>query len=113
LAPDRRRCSVGLPKSSEHHNAQQAVLGLNAESGSFDPSLFKDEYGEALLALINKKAKTEVVRTSSSEAGSANVVNLMEALKKSVGKAERRPIKAAAASKRAAVKRANPRRKAS
>jgi DNA end-binding protein Ku len=85
---------------------------IDAETGEFDPSQFKDEYGEALLALINKKAKTEVVRSTSERGVSTNIVNLMDALKKSVGQAERRPRRAAASTKRAPVKRASVRRKA-
>lgn len=86
---------------------------IDAETGSFDPTLFKDEYGEALLALINKKAKTDVVRTSSERGTSTNVVNLMDALKKSVGQSDPRSAlpRAAASIKRTTVKRTNARRK--
>jgi DNA end-binding protein Ku len=59
--------------------------------GKFDPSQFKDRYGDALHALIERKQKEGGinVRAAAAKAGaSTNVVNLMDMLKASVGKGE-------------------------
>ena len=69
--------------------------------GKFDPSAFKDRYGDALRALIeSKKGGKKIIKTDDSRSGAAtNVVNLMDLLRKSVkgeGSAEgtRRPAPA-------------------
>ena len=69
--------------------------------GKFDPSAFKDRYGDALRALIElKKGGKKIIKTDDLRSGAAtNVVNLMDLLRKSVkgeGSAEgtRRPAPA-------------------
>jgi DNA end-binding protein Ku len=54
--------------------------------GTFDPSQFKDRYGDALRALIETKMKTGSVqvRSEARSGATTSVVNLMEALKRSV-----------------------------
>ena len=87
--------------------------------GKFDPSQFKDRYGDALRSLIERKQKEGGinVRAAAAKAGaSTNVINLMDMLKASVGKGEAKPSRraaqprAAAATKRpAAAKRSSAR----
>ena len=73
--------------------------------GKFDPSQFKDRYGDALRALIERK-QTEGginVRAAAARSGAAtNVVNLMDMLKASVGKGEAKPSRRAAQPRAAA-----------
>jgi DNA end-binding protein Ku len=57
---------------------------IEKKTGKFDPSKFEDHYEEALLAMVKaKKAGKKPPVVSSAEAPS-NVVNLFEALKKSL-----------------------------
>ena len=59
--------------------------------GKFDPSQFKDRYGDALRSLIERKQKEGGIniRAAAAKAGaSTNVINLMDMLKASVGKGE-------------------------
>src|SRR5215207_703433 len=69
--------------------------------GKFDPSVFKDRYGDALRALIEtKKGGKKIIKTDDARSGAAtNVVNLMDLLRKSVkdegaADAKRRPAPA-------------------
>jgi len=70
--------------------AKQLVEGLK---GSFEPELYKDEYRDELLRIVEEKVegRESVV---AEEAEPAKVVNLMEALKKSLAAG---PVKAAPA----------------
>jgi DNA end-binding protein Ku len=88
--------------------------------GKFDPSQFKDRYGDALRTLVESKMKTGAIKVKSEARSGAetNVVNLMELLKKSVKEpggetapARRAPApRAAASTKRpAAAKRSSAR----
>jgi DNA end-binding protein Ku len=90
---------------------------IKRKSGKFDPEQFKDEYTEAVWELINAKLehrKPEIV----TEAPTAKVINIMDALKKSVqqGKAAapaKTAAKRGAASARSGAKKAarTPKRK--
>jgi DNA end-binding protein Ku len=63
---------------------------LQQHEGPFDPSTFKDRYTEGLLALIEEKRKSQgVTRSRGGDRGpsEAEVVNLMEALKRSLAAA--------------------------
>ena len=53
--------------------------------GEFDPSEFNDRYEDALKALIKEKEKGVVVPATPEEPDTTNVVDLMEALRKSLG----------------------------
>jgi Ku protein len=63
-----------------------AEVLIDKHAGHFDPSRFKDRYGDALKALVDQKLKgKKIVYTESAKAGaSTNVVNLMDVLKRSV-----------------------------
>ena len=68
---------------------------IKRKSGKFEPEQFKDEYSEAVWELINAKLehrKPEIV----SEVPTAKVINIMDALKKSVQQGKSAPAKAAA-----------------
>jgi DNA end-binding protein Ku len=68
--------------------------------GPFDPSQFNDRYEDALRALIREKQKGHTVEAPE-EPKEAQVIDLMEALKRSLGQAsgQRRKPAAAAATK--------------
>jgi DNA end-binding protein Ku len=67
---------------------------LKTKAAHFDPAKFKDEYENALKALVKRKAAGKPVKTAERAEKSDNVINLMDALKQSLkGKA---PAKRAA-----------------
>jgi DNA end-binding protein Ku len=77
---------------------------VETKSADFEPDKFEDRYENALVELLNQKRKGEPIRTSSKPRETGNVVNLMDALRKSLttdGKAPpsskaKKPKKAAA-----------------
>ena len=62
---------------------------VDQKSGSFEPEKFEDHYETALVDLINQKRAGETIRPKERPKGE-NVVDLMEALRRSVGMARRR-----------------------
>lgn len=108
------------PKDRELQMAEQLVESLAA---GFDISKYKDDYREQVLALLEKKAAGEeiVAEDTPQDDGGGKVVNLMEALQKSLAAAKeaggelRRKAepehRAAAKSARKPAKRAPHRRK--
>jgi Ku protein len=67
---------------------------LKTKAAHFDPSMFKDEYENALKALVKRKAAGKPVKTTERAEKPDNVISLMDALKQSLkGKA---PAKRAA-----------------
>jgi len=102
-----------------------ATTLIEQRTAKFDPGEFHDRYVDALKTLIAKKAKSkgkkilEDVEEPAAASGS-NVIDLMAALKRSVGSKEAAPAKAAAkkapaakkpAAKKAPAKKAAPARK--
>jgi DNA end-binding protein Ku len=59
---------------------------VNQKAGRFDPEKFEDHYETALIDLINQKRAGKVIRPKERPKGE-NVVDLMDALRKSVGDA--------------------------
>ncbi|MCA1398413.1 MULTISPECIES: Ku protein [unclassified Bradyrhizobium] len=57
---------------------------VNQKAGRFDPEKFEDHYETALVDLINQKRAGKVIRPKERPKGE-NVVDLMDALRKSVG----------------------------
>jgi DNA end-binding protein Ku len=57
---------------------------LDSKAEHFDPSKFKDEYENALKALVKRKAAGKPVKTVEREEKSDNVINLMDALRQSL-----------------------------
>ncbi len=80
---------------------------IEQKQADFDPSLFKDRYEDALKALIEAKQKGHKVETVA-EPTDTNVVDLMTALRASLGQ---KPGKAAP-TKAAPAKKAAPKTKA-
>ena len=66
---------------------------VNQKAGRFDPEKFEDHYETALIDLINQKRAGNPI-TPKERPASTNVADLMEALRRSVGK-EAAPAKAA------------------
>ena len=57
---------------------------VNQKAGNFEPDKFEDHYETALVDLINQKRAGKVIRPKERPTGK-NVVDLMDALRKSVG----------------------------
>jgi DNA end-binding protein Ku len=75
---------------------------LDTKAAHFDPDKFKDEYEDALKALVKRKASGKPVKAVEREEKRDNVISLMDALKQS--------LKGRASAKRApAARRAAPR----
>jgi DNA end-binding protein Ku len=79
------------PKERELEMAQQLVESL---SSRFQPEKYKDEYREQVLALIEKKAAGEEIVTPQEPEEPAKVVNLMDALQKSLAALREKNVKA-------------------
>ncbi len=68
-----------------------ATTLIDKKTGPFDASEFKDRYADALMKLIEKKAKSKSKKAviedvgEPAAGGGSNVIDLMAALKKSVG----------------------------
>jgi DNA end-binding protein Ku len=61
---------------------------IEQKQGEFEPAEFKDPYEEALVAMLKRRAKgaKPVHKVEEEEEAPTNVVNLMDALKNSVGR---------------------------
>ena len=75
-----------------------AVQLITSKSGPFKPDEFQDHYGTALRDLVEQKVKGQkiIAPAESSPRGSGNVVDLMEALRRSVeggGTSPRKPAR--------------------
>ena len=57
---------------------------LDTKAAHFDPGKFKDEYEDALRALVRRKASGKPVKVAEREEKPDNVVSLMDALKQSL-----------------------------
>jgi DNA end-binding protein Ku len=57
---------------------------LDSKAAHFDPSKFKDEYEDALRALVRRKAAGKPIEAAGPEERPSNVINLMDALKQSL-----------------------------
>jgi len=60
---------------------------VNQKAGHFDPDKFEDQYETALIDLINRKRAGKPTTAKARPRGE-NVVDLMDALRKSIGAAE-------------------------
>jgi DNA end-binding protein Ku len=60
---------------------------LESKATSFDPGKFKNEYEAALKKLVARKAKGKTIEAPEPEERPDNVINLMDALRKSLGAA--------------------------
>jgi DNA end-binding protein Ku len=79
---------------------------VDSKAGEFDPAIFRDRYEEALLAHLKAKQAGGVPERKQTIAAPRRVINLMEALRRSVAEdkklaAPRKGAPAAPARKRA------------
>lgn len=65
-----------------------AVHIVESKKGKFEPEKFEDEYENALKELLRKKQKGERIERPK-EPSRTNVVNLMDALRRSIGQQKR------------------------
>jgi DNA end-binding protein Ku len=78
---------IKTPKTSKDM-IELASHILDTKAAHFDPSKFKDQYENALKALVRRKAAGKPVKVAVRERGPDNVINLMDALQQSLkGKA--------------------------
>ena len=59
---------------------------LDKKASKFDPYKFKDKYETALKALVKRKAAGKTIEVSEEKEEESNVIDLMEALKQSLGR---------------------------
>jgi DNA end-binding protein Ku len=64
---------------------------LATKAGKFDPSRFKDEYETALKALVKRKAAGKTIEPAAPPARVGNVIDLMDALKRSLKSGQKVP----------------------
>ncbi len=58
---------------------------LDSKAARFDPDKFKDKYETALKALVKRKAAGKTIEAPTEEKQESNVIDLMDALKRSFG----------------------------
>ncbi len=75
---------------------------VNQKAGRFEPAKFEDQYEAALVELINSKRAGKPVAAKARPRGE-NVVDLMDALRQSIGKASTSPTKPAKKTRKAAA----------
>jgi DNA end-binding protein Ku len=79
--------SEAKPREKELHMAEQLVQSLAAD---FEPAKYKDTFREQVLALLERKAEgEEIVAEPAEEEPRGKVVNLMDALAKSLAAARK------------------------
>src|ERR1019366_3041425 len=61
---------------------------VETKSADFEPDKFEDRYENALVELLNKKRKGEPLRSAVKPSDTGNVINLMDALRKSLNAGE-------------------------
>ena len=91
--PDEIRSPASLNTGIEavqlnDNEMKMAVNLIQNLSSDFDPAKYQDEYREALWEMIQSKVSGQEVVVSPASPNTANVVDLMEALKASVELAE-------------------------
>jgi DNA end-binding protein Ku len=64
---------------------------IDTKKATFDPSKFADRYENAVVEMIQAKQGGEPIKAAKREAGPSNVVNLMDALRRSVAAESGRP----------------------
>jgi non-homologous end joining protein Ku len=62
---------------------------LDSKAAKFDPRKFKDEYETALRKLVRRKAKGHAIEPPKEREKPDNVIDLMDALRRSVGGTKR------------------------
>ena len=106
--PDEIREAEGVDveatvRPQEVEMARQLIESL---SGPFEPTAYRDEYRDKLLEIVERKIAGEEITVAAAEEASEGVVDLMEALKRSVEAAKQRTKPAARPRKAASRKKA-------
>jgi DNA end-binding protein Ku len=81
---------------------------IERKTAPFDPEKFHDDYASAVKQLIAAKVGGESLPEAEEEAPASNVINLMDALKRSVSEAGKAEIQPRAPKKTTAKKAAKP-----
>ena len=76
---------------------------IERKAGKFEPAQFKDEYNEAMWELIHAKLEHREPEFVVEEPATAKVINIMDALKKSVKQGQQAKSKSAPQAKRGAA----------
>jgi DNA end-binding protein Ku len=94
-ADEVRPAEFGPPPKGEIDSDMVAIAEtiIERRSGAFDPASFRDSYQDALRDLVAEKTKGQVV-TPREVAEPPKVINLMDALKRSLAKEEQEPAPA-------------------
>jgi DNA end-binding protein Ku len=82
---------IDLPKA-DPRMLDIAEKIIDQQRGDFDPTLFVDRYEQALREVIQRKREGMPVAVAADEVPETNVVNLMDALRRSLGKAGGEPL---------------------
>lgn len=86
-----------IPKVDVDNEALDLAKELiTRKAGSFEPDQFKDAYSEAVWELIQAKLEDRKPDIVTAEPGGAKIINIMDALKKSVGQGKGGRAKTAA-----------------
>jgi Ku protein len=76
---------------------------LESKAGHFDPSKFRDQYETALKSLVRRKARGKPIEPPEERETPSNVINLMDALRQSLGKRKGKSAKRSRSPKRKSV----------
>jgi DNA end-binding protein Ku len=110
---DAKDVFAGIPEEADPEMVNLAVQLIRRQSGKFDPADFVDRYEARLREVIEAKLKGEGIKApAEEEAGRSNVIDLMSALKRSLGKSRgRQGVGGKPASRKARKEKPAPRRK--
>jgi DNA end-binding protein Ku len=76
--------NIGSPHADKEM-VDLAIHILDGKAGHFDAGKFKDEYETALRKLVKRKASGKTIERKEAPERAGNVVDLMEALRRSLG----------------------------
>ena len=95
---------LGDTEVRENELRMAVQLAEMSASESFDPSQYRDEVAERVRGLIQRKIEGEEITSAAAEEPKAQVIDLMEALRKSLGGGAAKPAPAKAAAAKPAAK---------
>ena len=83
---------------------QLAAHIVETKAGHFEPKKFEDRYEQALAQLLKSKEDGKPVEVVGEETGAPRVINLMDALRASIGASGKKPAAASTGARRPAAK---------